>query len=80
MYLFEEHHSTHSDDPIWLVICFFFPSGNHIAFKNYIPNVYSEYLMLLKYIFISSQKENYSVSSAIQGVDPVNSIPFWELE
>ena len=40
---------------------FFLLSGNYIDFKSYIPNVCSEYLMLLKYIFSSSQKENDSV-------------------
>lgn len=44
----------------WLSF-FFLLSGNYIDFKSYIPNVCSEYLMLLKYIFSSSQKENDSV-------------------
>lgn len=69
--LFEHYHSTNSDDPIWLFFCFFFfflTPGNYIDIMNY-TLVCSEYLMLLKYIFDSSQKENYSVPSAVQGVD-----------
>lgn len=51
-----------------------------VDFKNYIPNIWSEYLVLLKYIFIASQKENDSLPSAVQGVGAVNSFPFGDLQ
>ena len=76
-HLLEDHHSTHYNNPIGLIICFFPPM---VDFKNYSPNIWSEYLMHLKYIFNSSQKEDCSLSCAIQGVGAVNSILFWDLQ
>lgn len=56
----------------------FFPPVVFIS--NYIPNIWSEYLMLLNYIFSFPQKKNYSPPSAVQGVGVINSIPFQDLQ